>query len=156
MDELKTIFYDRGMATGLGVKEIIANQESLKDAIETHDPEIEYLTEMVGFGSFSAAFDTVGLHTLFERRTHPDIKITHAFVTLGDNAPEEVTVRLLKSGKKDITGALTMKATEKRGKVQIFDLNSLAIIPQFDSLIVQLSTSRRVVVTVSFINLKVA
>lgn len=156
MDDLKTIFYDRGLATGLGVREIIANFETVKEAIELHDPEIEYLNGMVGFGSFSAAFDVFGQHTMFDRKTHPDLRLTHAWVMLGDNAAEETTIRLLKSGKKDIADPLTLKATEKRGKVQIFDLIGHEIIPQHDSLVVDLSGSRRVVVTVSFINLKVA
>lgn len=156
MDDLKTIFYDRGLATGLGVREIIDNFDSLKDAIEEKDPEFDYLQSLTGFGSYSAAFDERGLHTMFDARTHPNIKITHAYVTLGDSASQDLTVRLLKNGRMDIAKPITLKSTESRGKVQIFDLVSHSIVGRFDSLGVELSTDRRVAVNVSFINLRVA
>ena len=156
MDDLKTIFFDRGLATGLGVQEIIDNFDVLKDAIEEKDPEFDYLQGLTGFGSYSAAFDERGLHTLFDARTHPNLKITHAYVTLGDSAKQELTVRLLKNDRKDIAEPVTLKSTESRGKVQIFDLVPHSIVGRFDSLGVDLSADRRVAVDVSFINLRSA
>jgi len=156
MDDLKHIFFDRGIASGLAVQEIIDNQNTLKDAIEEHDPDIAYLHKMLGSsGSFSFAFEDKGLHTIYDTRTHQDMRIVNAHVTLGDNAPEPVTVRLLKNGKKDIAEPLTLKATEKRGKVQIFALHKHEIVSQYDSLLVDISTSRRVVVAGSVVSMKV-
>ena len=156
MDDLKPIFYDRGLATGLGVREIIDNFDTLKDAVEESEPDFEYLHKLTGFGSFTVAADTAGLHTMFAGLTHPHIRITHAYITLGDNSPYDVTVKLLKSGKKDIAKPITLKATEKSGKMQIYDLFSREIVSRYDSLDFSLSASRRVAVNVSFINLKVA
>lgn len=156
MNDLKRIFFESGVASSLGVQEIIDNFETIKGAIEESEPDFEYLHKLTGFGSFTVAADTAGLHTMFDAMTHPHIKVTHAYVTLGDNSPQDVIVRLLKSGKKDIAQPITLKATEKSGKMQIYDLFSREIVSRYDSLDFELSASRRVAVTVSFINLKVA
>ena len=155
MDSLEEIFYSDSLRSLLNIDGVINNQAALKEAIEAHDPEIEYLGRMIGTGSFNYAFEDLGQNTIYDSRTHPDLRVVNAHVTLGDNAPEDITVRLLKNGKTDIAEPLTLKATEKRGKVQIFTLFDREIISQYDSLIADLSTPRRVVVAGSVMNTKV-
>lgn len=156
MNKLEAIWADRGIKSGLNVAGIIANQETLKEAIEEQKPDIEYLHKMLcASGSFNYAFEDRGPNVIYDSRTHPDMRISNAYAMLGDNAPENITIRLLKNGKKDIAEPLTLKATEKRGKVQIFELYPHEIISQYDFLVADLSTSRRVVVAGSIISTKV-
>lgn len=148
MDDLKTVnFIDTG---ALNVQAIIDNLDALKTAIELIDPHVSYFYSMLGFGSVSVAYDEMGKHTAVERRTHPSMRLVSCYVLLGDGREEDITVTITRNGRDLLAHPIRLRATEKRGKMQIGEALPRQIVTQFDGVEIETSGPRRVAVTMQF------
>lgn len=140
------------------VDQIIANLELLRDAVNEQETDATSLAKHVdrnlGFGSASVAVDAPGLYTVLEAREHPDMKLTHVYITAGADSKEDTIIRILRNAKKLIAEPITIHASEKRGKVVIGVAMKHQIVSRFESIDIESDSGRRVTVDMQFVNPK--
>ena len=122
---------------------IRANFNNLGQIVDEHADELRGLaskqTQTISFG-----VDTVGLTTILNSNKHIRIKITNAFVQLGDSVPSEESIKLV-----GITDSLKFSSTEKAGKVKVFNVLKTNLMFT-EPIIVETNNDRRIIVNVTY------
>ena len=138
------------------VDKIIENLELLRDAVNEQETDVTNLSRHVdrslGFGAVTYAVDAVGTFTVLAGRQHPDMKLHHAYITAGGEGPD-TTIRIFHDDT-PLTDPVTIKSTEKRGKVVIADVYEHQFINRFEALKIQSDSYRRVTINMQFVNRK--
>lgn len=129
-----------------GVMDIAALRGNIDNLAEVAD---EHADELIGLATkqtqtVSYCVDTIGITTIVNGNKHLRIKITNAFLQAGDSVPKNEVIEIV-----GITNAISLKSSEKAGKVRVFDILKKHLMFNED-IKVKTSGDRRVIINVTY------
>ena len=92
--------------------------------------------------------ETTAPVTIIEAGDHSNLKIVSGFVMAGDNLKMDQTISIENSKGQALVEPKTLKATEKSGKAQSFEVIAWRTIGKFDDVIVVPSSVRKAIVSI--------
>ena len=119
------------------------NFSDIEDVINDHEEEIKGFDKVVS-GSISYAVELVGETIILHGGTHCNMKVTNAFVQLGDSLPFNLLISI-----KGITNTLRFSNTEKAGKLKIFNIWNEGILLE-DDIVVETDSDRKCIVNLTW------
>lgn len=119
------------------------NFDNLADVVDEHADELKGLAQKQT-QTISYAIDEAGLTTILNSNRHLRIKITNAFLQMGDSISKEDIVEIV-----GISNKIKVSNTEKAGKVRIFEVLKKQLLFT-ENIQVRTSSDRRVIVNVTF------
>lgn len=137
------------------VDRIIENEETLRDAINSQETDIEELNAFVlkyqGFGSCSFAIDEIGRHTAIAGNKHPDMKLTHVYAVIGSNVQaDDSTIQILLNGSELLADPIRFVASETKGKIRVGVVADHINIMRSDSVEIEIDTNQTIAVHTNF------
>ena len=118
--------------------------ERLNDTISEFNTERDHKDTFMR----TVLVDSTARIAILEPGDHSNLKIISGFVMAADNLKMDQTIYLLNAKEQSFVESCTLKATEKSGKAQSFELIPWRTIGKFDSVNVVPSSVRKVVVSV--------
>lgn len=119
------------------------NFTDIEEVVNDHKEEINAMSRRVP-GSISFAVEAVGITKILSGSAHLDLKITNAYVQIGDSLSKEININI-----KGITNSLRFSDTEKAGKVKIFDIENPEVLFVQD-ILVETDSDRKCLVNFTF------
>lgn len=119
------------------------NFTSLGDAVNDHAKEITAMARRVT-NTISFAIESEGETIIINPGMHPRMKVTNAFVQLGDNISDfEDEIEIL-----GVTDSVRFSKTEKAGKIKIFGIRK-SDVKFYEQVVVKTSSRRHIVVHIT-------
>lgn len=118
--------------------------ERLNDTISAFNTERDHKDKFMR----TVLIDSATPITILEAGSHSNLKIVSGFVMAADNLKMQQTIEIQNTKGQSLVEPRTLKATEKSGKAQSFELIPWRTIGKFDSIDVVPSSVRKVVVSV--------
>lgn len=119
------------------------NFADIEEVVNDHVVEIEALAKRIS-GTISFAVEAEGVCKILSGSVHPDMRITNAYVQLGDSVSKEINIQIL-----GITDMIRFSDTEKAGKVKIFDIENPEVL-FIQEILVETDSDRKVIVNFTF------
>ena len=131
---------DTGQFDIVGMRQ---NFTDIEEVANDHEAEINALSRRVP-GTISFAVEAVGVTKILSGSAHLDLKITNAYVQIGDSVAKEINIDI-----KGITNSIRYSNTEKAGKVKIFDVENPEVLFVQD-ILVETDSDRKCLVNFTF------
>lgn len=134
----------------VGYSVIQSNFDKLQENLDTVNETLELIVSRNYSNSRAILVEGTSAVTLMEARDHNNCKLISAFVIAADNLNMDQKIRIV-IGNTDIVEPKTIKATEKSGKSQDFNIIERMQVNRTDDIRVIPSSVRKVIVVANLV-----
>lgn len=130
-----------------GWEQVMTNFEWLKEHVDNIEKDIKMSSDRKVRFVRAILVEGISPVTLLEPKDHENCKLINAFAQAGDNIDMDNTLIIKSGGGSQLSESVTIKAGEKSGKTQSFNVDKHKTVGRFEKVVVVPSSVRKVIVS---------